>query len=233
MPMPIWPNGKGRSNGAAEAMSLFVYGGGLSGSVMPNALSMMPDERVDQFAQLDQPIMRASNPRALGSVERRMEPMCERRGRRIGEAKTDAIIAVCGNRQGDQCWKPRRWPFLGSPDAASWETVGEFSRAFGEGRRSLIRPCGPRRMTPSCPWAGYVSSRHVGLLGPGFPRLPLTEARTQSAMSKPKNHIPLRTRGNRAFEVDACGAGGALMIRIAISVEAFEAIARITDRRKT
>lgn len=49
---------------AAEAVSLFVYGGGRSGSVMPNALSMMPGALLDQFAQLDQPIMRASNEQA-------------------------------------------------------------------------------------------------------------------------------------------------------------------------
>jgi hypothetical protein len=30
----------------------------------------------------------------------------------------------------------------------------------------------------------------AGLLGPGFPRLPLTEALTESAVTKPKNHNP-------------------------------------------
>jgi hypothetical protein len=55
-------------------------------------------------------------------------------------------------------------------------------------------PCDPTN-TPAR-WllgARWVDPRHAGLLGPGFPRCPLTEARTESAMTKPKDaDIPSR-----------------------------------------
>jgi hypothetical protein len=56
----------------AQAMSLFVYGGGREGAVMPTA-------PFDQFEKLNNPILHdrdEGGERLVGSAKRRMGPLC-------------------------------------------------------------------------------------------------------------------------------------------------------------